>query len=170
MEVIFKTLITIGIILLGGLLTIFLPWAFGAPFQPSNKRQIKRILELAEVRQGEKALDLGSGSGDVVIALAKAGAEAHGYEINPILAWISRKRIKAFGLEGKAIIHNANFWDADFSKFDLITSFQVSYVMGKLAKKIRAECKKTVKIVSNTWIFPNWKPERKIEEVYLYKI
>ena len=41
-------------------------------------RQIESMLALAEIKPGEKMADLGSGDGRIVIAFAKAGAEAHG--------------------------------------------------------------------------------------------
>ena len=112
---------------------------------------------------------LGSGNGKIVIEFAKHGAEAHGFEINPILAWISKLRIKSLGLQNKAFIHRKNFWKQDFSNFDIITSFQISYVMPGLEEKLKKELKSGSKVISNTWRFPNWKPKKKIGAVYMYE-
>ena len=86
------------------------PFIFGAPFEPTSDRKLKIMMKLAKVKKGEKAVDHGSGDGKIVIALAKAGAEAHGYEINPLLVLFSRYKIKKAGLKGKAFIHWKNFW------------------------------------------------------------
>lgn len=55
----------------------------GAIYYPSSNKQIATIIKFANIQKGEKAVDIGSGDGRVVFALAQASAEAHGYEINP---------------------------------------------------------------------------------------
>ena len=84
----------IFVIFLLQLILIFLVIAFIIPFftsglgyAPSTTAIIDRMIKLLNIKPGEKAVDIGSGDGRVVIALAKAGAEAHGYEINPLLVW-----------------------------------------------------------------------------------
>jgi 16S rRNA A1518/A1519 N6-dimethyltransferase RsmA/KsgA/DIM1 with predicted DNA glycosylase/AP lyase activity len=157
-----------GIIIL---LIIFAIWIsscfFGAPFQPSSDKELKEILELAKPNKKQKMVDLGSGNGKVIIEFAKRGIEAHGYEINPLLVWLSRAKIKKLGLK-KAFIHGGNFMNANLSKFNIITSFQISYIMPGLEKKLKKELKPRAKVISNTWKFPNWKPKRKLGHVYLY--
>ncbi len=152
------------------ILLVFIPLAFGAPFQPIPKERLKKIMKLANINQGMKVADIGSGNGKIVIALAKAGAEAHGFEINPFLVWLSKRRIKKEGLQMNAFIQRKNFWKVDFSKFDVVTIFQVHYVMSGLKKKIQRELKNNSKIISNDWRFPDWKPEKEDGKVYLYRI
>ena len=122
-------------------LLIFFIWFssvfFGAPFQPSSDKAVKQMLELAKVRKKDKAADLGSGNGKIVIAFAQKGAEAHGYEINPLLVWISRSRIRRMHLQKKAFIHWGNFMKANLSKFNIVTSFQINFIMPGLEKKLK---------------------------------
>ena len=146
---------------------VFMPWTFGAPFQSSSKKEIGNIIKLANIKKSDKIVDLGSGNGKLVIELAKTGAEVHGYEINPLLVWWSRRRIKKLGLK-KAFIHKKSIWDVNLKKFDVIVVFQIYYVMKTLSKKIKKEAKKNVRIVSNTWKLPGKKPIRKLSNVYLY--
>ena len=84
---------------------VFFPIGRGAIYDPSSRAEADVMARIAEVRPGEKAADLGSGDGRVVCALARAGAEAHGYEINPVLVLISRRNIRREGLAGRAFIH-----------------------------------------------------------------
>ncbi|HTZ41749.1 MAG TPA: methyltransferase domain-containing protein [Candidatus Omnitrophota bacterium] len=157
-------------------LLLFAVWIsscfFGAPFQPISNKALKNMFRLAKVKKGDRIIDLGSGNGKIVIEFAKHGAEAHGYEINPLLVWISRRRIKNLGLQKKAFIHYGNFFNAPLGKFDIITSFQINYVMPDLEKKLQKELKKGAKVISDTWEFPNWKPKKKLSygsgNVYLY--
>ncbi len=175
----------ICLILLVFLLVIFSLWAsaffFGAPFESSSGKAIKIMAELSEIKASDKnngkkikIADLGSGTGKVLISFAKLNPniEAHGFEIDPFLSWLSRAKIKRLGLEKRIFIHTKNYWKQDFSDFDLITAFQINYAMAGLEKKFRKELKKGAKVVSNTWKFPHWKPEKKIKNgltnVFLY--
>lgn len=159
----------LGLIFVGFVFWVFIPHGFGAPYQATANSRVRIMLKLARVKKGDKAVDLGSGSGELVIALARKGAEAHGYEVNPFLVWYSRKMIKRAGLKGKAFIHKENFWDVNLKDFDIITIYQVNYVMPRLAEKLQKEVKKSARIISNTWQFRKWKPIKKIKNIYLYK-
>lgn len=159
------------------LLLIFFIWIssyfFGAPFQPSSNKALKQMLEFSKMEKSRKkkikTADLGSGNGKIVIEFAKRGAEAHGFEINPLLVWLSRSRIRKLGLQKKAFIHWKNFFGQDLSDFDIITSFQINFVMPGLENKLRKELKKGARVISNTWKFPSWKPKRRLGDVYLYQ-
>ena len=158
-------------ILVLAVLTVFfyMQWFFrGAPFDTTSKKKVKKMIQLAKIKKGDKAVDLGSGDGRLVIEMAKKGAEAHGYEINPLLVWLSRCNIKKAGLKGKAFIHWKNFWNVNLKKFNIIMIFQFCTVMPKLEKKLKKELKPKSKIVSNHWKFPNWKPKKKSQDVLLY--
>ncbi|MBI2010780.1 MAG: SAM-dependent methyltransferase [Candidatus Colwellbacteria bacterium] len=158
--------------LIGALLALLIWPVFyrGAPFVPTPTRTIEKMIDLAEVKPGEKAVDLGSGDGRMVIALAKAGAEAHGYEVNPLLVFWSRRKIKQAGLKNKAFIHRKSFWSVDLSDFNVITLYGVSLMMKRLEKKLDQELKDGARIVSFAFDFPVWRPEKKENGVYLYRI
>lgn len=155
---------------------LFLLFNYAAPlftrgifYVPTEKSKRKKMVELAAVRKGEKAVDLGSGDGCLVMALARAGAEAHGYEINPLLVLWSKMRIKIAGLDGKIFIHWKNFWKKDFAGFDVVTIYGFSHMMAKLEEKLERELKPGARVISNSFPLPTWKPARKENGVYLYK-
>jgi len=127
------------------------------------------MMELAQIRKGIKAADLGSGDGRVVIALAQAGAEAHGFEIDRKLVAESRKKIKEAGLEGKAFIHHQSFWDSNLAGFEVITIYGITSIMEKLEKKLKTELKNGARVISNYFTFPSWEHNEKRERVYLYR-
>lgn len=141
----------------------------GAPYVPSQKKTVEQMVALSGVLPGERAIDLGSGDGRVVIALARAGAEAHGYEINPLLVWLGRRKIKKAGLDGKAFIHFKDFWSVDFSDFDVVTVFGISHIMRILGRKCRKELKGGARVVANSFPFPKWEHSKKDGEVYFYE-
>lgn len=165
-------LVTAGLVALALYLFffVFFPIGRGAIYDPSSRTESEVMARIAEVRPGEKAADLGSGDGRVVCALARAGAEAHGYEINPILVLISRRNIRREGLGGRAFIHWGNFWRLRLSDYSLITVFQVGFVMARLEAKLGRELAPGSRIVSHYWRFPALRPEQTQGNIYRYRV
>lgn len=140
----------------------------GAPFIPTKVRGVEKILACSKVVPGCKAMDIGSGDGRIVIALAKAGAEAHGIEINPFLVWWSRRNIRHAGLQDRAFIHWQDLWKSDFSDYDVVTLFGITHIMKRLEKKLRGELKPGARVVSIAFKFPTWPLAEKNEAVFAY--
>ena len=149
---------------------VFFPLARGAIYDPSTHAQAQLIAEIAAPVPGERAVDLGSGDGRVVIELARLGAEAHGYEVNPLLVLVSRAKIRKAGLAGKAFIHWRSFWRADLSRFVIVTVFQVDFVMARLEGKLKRELGAGARIVSHHWSFPTLSPVQALGDMRLYRI
>jgi len=147
----------------------FIPLGRGAVYVPSTPDKVQLMTELCGIGPGERAADLGSGDGRVVMALARRGAEAHGYEVNPVLVLLSRRAIRRAGLDGRAIIHWRSFWGADLSAFDVLTLFQGSFIMHRLEAKLRRELMEGARVVSDYWAFPSLAPERRVGTVYRYR-
>ncbi|XP_077860735.1 ATP synthase subunit C lysine N-methyltransferase isoform X6 [Macaca mulatta] len=61
------------------------------PFVPATTKQIENVVKMLQCRRGS-LVDIGSGDGRIVIAAAKEGFTAVGYELNPWLVWYSRYR------------------------------------------------------------------------------
>ncbi len=140
----------------------------GAPYVPSSRSAVKKILKLAEPKSDENILDLGSGDGRIVVAFAKLGIEAHGYEISPALVLWSRFRIILSGLWNKAHIHQESLWNADLSGFDTIILFGYRKIMPDLEKKFRQELKPGAKVISNLFKIPGLEPSKTDGEIYRY--
>lgn len=140
----------------------------GAPYAATDNVTLPLMLTTAKLKKGEKAIDIGSGDGKVVIALAKRGVEAHGIEFNPVLVWWSRMRIRRLGLQKYAIIHWGDMWRHDYSAYDVITIYGIFYIMKRMEKKLRREAKPGARIVTNYFAFPTWKPLKKKGRAALY--
>jgi len=165
-------LLIIGLVCVAFLIVFaFIPVIFfwGAVYLPTKKEAMEEMIALANIKPGEKAVDLGAGDGRVVVCLAKAGLEAHGYEINPVLVLLAKINIRKAGLRGKAFIHFKNFWQEDLSRFDVVAVFGIGHIMDKLEKKLDKELRKGARVVSNSFSFPNWKPSKKEKGVFLYE-
>ena len=149
---------------------LFFVFVWGAPYVPTSGERFKNVLDLAQIKKGDRAIDIGSGDGRLVIAFARAGAEAHGWEINPLLVLKSRRLIKEAKLEDTATIHWGNFWNADLSGFNVVTLYGMSHIMGRLEKKLSQELAAGSRVISAYFTFPNWEIKRKQGDVYLYEL
>jgi len=160
-------IILLGLFPLGVMIFIIIPFLFGASFEASDKDSVERMIRLSGVKKGERVVDLGSGDGRLVIEFAKKGAYVMGYEINPLLVLWSRMKIKKEKLEDNAKIIWKSFWKVELDDYDIISVFQISYLMGRLEEKLKG-LKKGSKIISNNWKFPNWPLKKQEEKIYLY--
>ena len=147
-----------------------LPVARGAVYAASPPDKVQLIAELSGAGPADRAADLGSGDGRIVMALARRGAEAHGFEINPLLVLLSRRAVARAGLEGRAFIHWSSFWRADLSAFDVVTLFQGSFVMRRLEAKVRRELHPGARVISDYWAFPSLPADRRVGTVYRYRL
>lgn len=140
----------------------------GAPYAPIGKEKTDVMLSLLDIKTGDKAVDIGAGDGRIVIALAQKGIEAHGYEINPLLVLLAKYNIRKHHLKGKAFVHWADFWKIDFSVFTTITIYLCPHIMARLEKKLQMEIKKGTRIAVNYYSFPDWKPAKQKDRIFLY--
>ena len=127
------------ILLLAAIYLLARPLMHGAIFFPTSTRNVEMMLGMASLHGGERIADLGSGDGRIVIACARHGIHAEGYEINPILVYSSRRAIRRAGLEKLATVHWKSFWRADLAPFDAIFVYGIPYIMADLRKKLEHE-------------------------------
>ncbi|HUX20907.1 MAG TPA: methyltransferase domain-containing protein [Spirochaetia bacterium] len=149
---------------------VFFPLGRGAIYDPSSFAKTELIADTCRVTPQDKVADLGSGDGRVLIALARRGAEAHGYEINPVLVLRSRRNIRRAGVSARAFVHWQSFWRADLSSYTLVTTYQVGFIMGRLESKVMREMATGTRVVSHHWTFPTLRPERSDGDIYVYRI
>jgi SAM-dependent methyltransferase len=127
----------------------------GAPYVPVRKKDIEDAMSLAQLKPGEWMADLGCGDGRILLGALEQGANVVGYEISPILAWISRYRVRHF--KERATILQKNFFHEDLSKFDVLCAFQLIRLMAKLEKQLDIQAKPGVRVVSIAFSMPGWK-------------
>lgn len=142
----------------------------GAPYAPIHKEHLPVMLKLLKIKPGEKAVDIGAGDGRIVIAMARAGADAHGFEINPLLVLWAKWNILRSGMRGKAHVHLKNFIKADFSEFDIFTTYLTQFGMKHVEEKLAKEAKPTARIAADFWQLPTWKASKHEDTIYLYEV
>jgi SAM-dependent methyltransferase len=140
---------------------------FGAPYLPTLTPQVKTALELADLKPGQTLLELGCGDGKVLIAAAKLGYKAVGYELNPIMAAVCWLRTRRYRRQVRVIW--GDFWRRDWPPSEAIFTFLLPKFMPRLNKKIMQSIDKPVKLVSFAFPVPGKTAAVKKNGVFLYK-
>lgn len=136
------------------------------PYFQTTRYRVHAMIELANIKPGEKAADLGSGDGRIVVALAQNGAIATGYELDEKLINNSLENIKRAGVN--ATILKKDFWEEDLSVYDIICVYPMPDIMEGLEEKLQKELRPGSRVLLNYYPFPNWKETMKKDYVYLY--
>ena len=119
-----------------------------APYLPTKKRDVERMMKLADIKPGERVYDLGCGDGRLVFASAKAGAEAIGVEVF-ILPYLYA-RIKCLWHKGARILFG-DFYNYDLRGADVVFIFLMGKAYDKLAKKLESELKTGSRVIVYCW-------------------
>lgn len=128
-----------------------------APFYPTPEIVVAKMLELGELKAGEKMFDLGSGDGRIVIMAAQRfQADATGVELDKSLARQSTERIRKLGLEKSARIVNGDLLKQDYSGADLITVYLLPLSNDKVQPLLDRELKKGARVVAHDFEFRGW--------------
>lgn len=141
----------------------------GAPFLPTGKKYVEKMLDCVALKSGETFVDLGAGDGRMVIAAARRGARAIGYEINPFLVAFGRLRIRLAGVGDRAEMRLQSLWSADLRTTDVVALFAITNMMPRLEKKFLDELRPGSRVVSYIFSLPNWKPLLHTDGIRVYE-
>ncbi len=171
------TALTIFLIAVSSVVIVFIWifWAFtiGAGWEPTSKRVIKKMLEMAEANSEDVVYDLGSGDGRIVIEAAKRyDSMAVGIEADPIRVLWSRIMVRIFRLQNNVKIIWGNIFNQNISNATIVTLFLWKNINQKLKPKLLDELKPGTRVVSYIWTFEGWVPSKadNYEKIYLYII
>lgn len=141
----------------------------GAPFVPSKPKRIAAMIELADIKKGDRVCDLGSGNGAVLFAAARRGAVGIGVEFNPFLVWFSRLRAQWMGLGDKVSFVRQNLHTYPLSDADVVFLYLWPSTITALREKLMRELKPGARVISNAFAIPEWKPTAERDGVFLYQ-
>jgi precorrin-6B methylase 2 len=122
---------------------------------PTPQELVEKMLDMAKVTPQDIVIDLGSGDGRNVIAAAKRGARAFGFEFNPDMVALSRRRAKEAGVADRATFIEGDMFEADISKATVLALFLLPSNLDKLAPKF-LNLKPGTRIVNNTFNVTGW--------------
>jgi len=117
------------------------------------------MLTLAELRKGETFFDLGAGDGrSVIMAAQEFGANAVGIELREDLAKRALSTIAELGIEDKAKIVQADFFNINLHTADVVFLYLTTSANEKIKSKLESELKPGARIVSHDYEILGWKP------------
>jgi protein-L-isoaspartate O-methyltransferase len=136
-----------------------------APYYPTPETIVQKMLQLGELKAGEKMFDLGSGDGRIVIMAAdKFHADAVGVELDRDLVRQSMEKIRKLHLQKSARIIQGDILQQDYSSAELITVYLLPMSNDKVRPILEKQLKKGTRIVAHDFEFKDWKPE-KVESI-----
>jgi predicted RNA methylase len=134
-----------------------------APYYPTPETIVERMLELGELRAGEKMYDLGSGDGRIVIMAAqKYHADATGVELDPDLVQSSAAKLRQLGLQKAARIVHGDILKQNYSSANLITVYLLPESNIKVRPVLEATIKKGTRIVAHDFEIGGWNPVKTV--------
>lgn len=132
----------------------------GAPWVPTPKERVRKMLQLAKLKKGQTVMDLGCGDGRLVhIASAEFGAKGIGLEFSPLIYAMAKMVQPFYWLKGsRAKIKFRNFFNVDLSKADVIVFYLMPHAMRRVRKKCEQELKKGARVISYAFPIKEWEP------------
>ncbi|MBD3189792.1 MAG: SAM-dependent methyltransferase [Candidatus Heimdallarchaeota archaeon] len=146
----------VSVFILGLLIIISIGWPSGkgAPWRPTPRKKVQKMLAMADIKPGEVIYDLGCGDGRIVIMAARRyNIKAVGIEID-FLRYIWCKIIIALlGLRKKVRVIYGDLFDQNLSEADVVICYLTQSTNNRLEQKLIEELKPGARIVSNTFYF-----------------
>ena len=125
---------------------------------PTPQELVEKMLDMAKVTPQDIVIDLGSGDGRNVIAAAKRGARAYGFEYNPDMVALSRRKAQEAGVADRATFIEGDMFEADISKATVLALFLLPSNLDKLAPKFLA-LRPGTRMVNNTFQVTGWEAD-----------
>jgi predicted RNA methylase len=133
-----------------------------APYYPTPLTIVERMLDLGQLKAGEKMFDLGSGDGRIVIMAAqKYHADATGVELDSDLVASSQAKVRQLGLKTARIVYG-DILNQDYSSANLITVYLLPESNIKVRPILEEQLKKGTRIVAHDFVIGGWTPVKTV--------
>lgn len=144
----------------------------GAPYVPSKRSDVRRALtDLYPLGKDDVLVDIGSGDGLVLRIASELGAKAIGYEINPVLVFLSKWLSRS---HNGVKIYLGSFWKAKLPEdTTVIYTFGDSRDINKMTAKAQETADslgRPIGFISYAFEAHGRKYQKKLGAHYLYVI
>jgi hypothetical protein len=132
---------------------------FFSPFFTTPRKVVKDIVDLFDLKKGDRFADLGSGDGRVVFnTYYKYKCKSVGYEVSPILLIIVKlKKLFMYPFNRNVIFKENSFFKSDLSEYDVIYCCLPTEFLVELESKLEHELKEGTNVFTYKYKFPNRK-------------
>lgn len=98
--------------------------------QQAQQRKYQRIIDVLELKAGDRVLEIGCGWGGFAEQAAKQGIKVHGITISPSQLTIAQQRIQQHGLQDLAQLELCDYRDLK-GEYDAIVSIEMFEAVGE---------------------------------------
>lgn len=135
------------------------------PFVPTQPDTVRTMVEFAGIERGQRVYDLGCGDGRLLIAAARLGADAVGYELS-VPTWMLAK-LRTFRARNIRVRYG-DFWKKTYGDADIVFCYLLPSAMQKFERVIWPTLPSGCRVVSHLFPLPGVKAERRDNGVMLY--
>ena len=132
------------------------------PYVQTPMEIVERMLRMAEVKPGDRVIDLGSGDGRIVIEAAKRGATGLGVDLDGSLVKLATDNAAKAGVGDKAQFRVMDLFDADLSSATVVTFYLLPDFNAKLLPRL-LKLKPGTRIVSHDGGIGDWHSDERLE-------
>jgi hypothetical protein len=148
---------------------LYASFAFGAGYQPTPARVVRRMLELAEIHTGDTLYDLGAGTGAIVFTAARGyGARVVGVEVEPLRVLVLKLRLWWGGPRDRVTFYWGNLFEIDLRAAQIVAVFLWPGAMERLRPLLEGQLPDGARVVSHWHKVPGWIPETVDEQLRVY--
>jgi SAM-dependent methyltransferase len=128
-------------------------------FVPTPQPVVDKMLELAEVDAKDLVYDLGCGNGIIIVSAAKLGAQAIGFDVDPLRIKETQENIDRSNVGDHAQVMQKDIFTLDLSKANVVTLYLLPSLNEKLIPQLK-KLKPGSKIVSHDFAMAGVKPKK----------
>jgi SAM-dependent methyltransferase len=132
------------------------------PYVQTPMEIVERMLRMAEVKQGDYVIDLGSGDGRIVVEAAKRGARGLGVDLDPNLVRLANENAARAGVAERAQFRVQDLFETDLSPASVVTFYLLPEVNVKLLPRLLA-LKPGTRVVSHDGGIGDWPADETLE-------
>ena len=145
---------------------------------PTSSKAYNIMMKLVDETGTGTIIDLGSGWGNFVIAIAKSNPQRQvvGYELS-FLPWLTSILLKKIFALKNLTLHRQNFYQANLSGASVLVCYLYPEAMDRIKNKLLLEQPKVDFLISNNFALPSWQVDKVIlledfyqSPIYFYKI
>jgi hypothetical protein len=142
-------------------------------FQASTPESVERLLKLADLRDDDVVIDLGSGNGLIPLTAARMNRrlQGRGVDINANLVEESNQEAKKQGVGDRVRFEQRNAFDVDLRDATVVTMWLFPELMRLLRPVILERARPGTRVLTSTWDLGTWQPDKSDTEgtpIYLW--
>jgi hypothetical protein len=130
-------------------------------FQASTPEMVERMLKMAQLRDDDVVMDLGSGNGLIPLTAARMNRRlrGRGVEIDPKLVEESNQLARSEGLADRVRFEHLNAFDVDLRDVTVVTMWLYPELMRLLRPIILERARPGTRVLTSTWDLGSWQAD-----------